>query len=69
MNSGDPGGRGVRGMAPHCPGLAGRSRECLVLRLLYSYMARGTAVGKSAWSYARGRRLRSGQAGVQAGRG
>jgi len=32
-----------------------------VLRLLYSNMARGTAVKKSAWSYARGSRDRAGR--------
>jgi hypothetical protein len=40
--------------------------KCLVLRLLYSHRARGTTIKKSAWSYARGRRPRSGQAGIRA---
>jgi hypothetical protein len=31
--------------------LEGRGK-CLVLRLLYSYLARGTAIKKSAWCYA-----------------
>jgi hypothetical protein len=32
--------------------LDGRGK-CLVLRLLYSYLARGTAIKKSAWCYVR----------------
>jgi hypothetical protein len=34
--------------------LTGDRGKCLVLRLLYSYMARGTAMKKRVWSYASG---------------
>lgn len=52
--SGDPGWRSVSGQAPHCAGLTGDRGKCLVLRLLYSYMARGTAMKKRVWSYVSG---------------
>ena len=52
--SGDPIGWSVSGQVPHCAGLTGDRGKCLVLRLLYSYMARGTAMKKRVWSCASG---------------
>jgi hypothetical protein len=43
---GDPDGRSVSGVS--LPGPAGRSREVPVLRLLCSYLARGTVIKMSA---------------------
>jgi len=56
--------RSVHGLAVDTPrpfGPDGADRgECLAPRLKYTYMARGTAVQKCAWSYWPGRSPRSG---------